>query len=78
MVAVAVVQWLSRVRLFATSWTAARQAFLSFTISQSLLKIMSSESVMLSVSSSAALFSFWTLGPLPIKKPMMGPREVVT
>ena len=31
---------------FATSWTAARQASLSFTISQSLLKLMSTESVM--------------------------------
>ena len=29
-----------------TPWTAAHQAFLSFTISQSLLKLMSSESVM--------------------------------
>ena len=37
---------LTRVRLFATQWTAARQAFLSFTISQSLLKLMSMESVM--------------------------------
>ena len=33
-----VVQPLSHVRLFATPWTAAHQAFLSFTISQSLLK----------------------------------------
>jgi len=32
--------------LFATSWTVARQASLSFTISQSLLKLMSIESVM--------------------------------
>ena len=32
--------------LFVTPWTAARQAFLSFTNSQSLLKIMSIESVM--------------------------------
>ena len=39
-------QWLSRVRLFATPWTAARQASLSFTISQSLLRLMSIESVM--------------------------------
>ena len=30
----------------ATPWTAARQAFLSFTISRSLLKLMSIESVM--------------------------------
>ena len=34
--------------LFATPWTAAHQAPLSFTISQSLLKFMSTESVMLS------------------------------
>ena len=40
------VQSLSHVRLFATPWTAAHQAFLSFTNSQSLLKIMSIESVM--------------------------------
>ena len=37
---------LSHVRLFATPWTAACQASLSFTISQSLLKLMSIESVM--------------------------------
>ena len=37
---------LSHVRLFATPRTAARQASLSFTISQSLLKLMSIESVM--------------------------------
>ena len=43
-----VVQLLSHVRLFATPWYAARQASLSFTItiSQSLLKLMSVESVM--------------------------------
>ena len=40
------VQSLSRVRLFATPWTAARQASLSITNSQSLLKLMSTESVM--------------------------------
>ena len=39
-------QWLSRVRLFATPWTAAHQASLSITNSQSLLKHMSIESVM--------------------------------
>ena len=39
-------QLLSRVRLFATSGTAARQASLSITNSWSLLKLMSSESVM--------------------------------
>ena len=41
-----VVQSLSHVQLFATLWTAARQASLSFGISWSLLKLMSIESVM--------------------------------
>ena len=41
-----VVQQLSRVQLFAAQWTAARQAFLSFTISWNLFKLTSSESVM--------------------------------
>ena len=41
-----VVQSLSRVQLFATSWTAARQASLSITNSCSLPKLMSIESVM--------------------------------
>ena len=40
------VQSLSRVRLFVTPWTAARQASLSIANSQSLLKLMSIESVM--------------------------------
>ena len=40
-----VVQLLSHVQLFVTPWTAARQASLSFTTSQSLLKLMSNESV---------------------------------
>ena len=40
------VQLLSHVRLFVTPWTAARQASLSFTNSQSLLKLVSIESVM--------------------------------
>ena len=43
-----VVQSLSCARLFATPWTEAHQASLSFTISQNLLKLMSIESVMLS------------------------------
>ena len=42
----AVVQSLSCVRLSATSWTVARQVSQSITISQSLLKLMSIESVM--------------------------------
>ena len=41
-----VVQSLSRGRLFVTPQTVARQAYLSFTIFQSLLKLMSTESVM--------------------------------
>ena len=41
-----VVHSLSRVRLFATPWTTALQPSLSFIISQSLLKLMSIESVM--------------------------------
>ena len=40
------IQSLSHVRLFATPWTAARQDSLSITNSQSLLKLMSIESVM--------------------------------
>ena len=50
---VVVFQPRSHVRLFVTPWTAARQAPLSFTVSHSLLKLMSTESMMLSVSSSA-------------------------
>ena len=45
---VIVVQLLSLVWLFVTPWTAALQAHLSFTISLSLLKFMTIESVMLS------------------------------
>ena len=41
-----IVQSLSCVRIFVTPWTAARQAFLSITNSQSLCKLMSIESVM--------------------------------
>ena len=44
-----VVQSLSRVWLFATPWTSVRPASLSFTISLSLLKFTSTESVMLSI-----------------------------
>ena len=46
MLRVVVAQSLSCVLLFATPWTAAHQASLSFTISQSLLKLMSIESMM--------------------------------
>ena len=40
------VQLLSHVQLFATTWTAVYQAFLSFTISWSLLRLKSFESMM--------------------------------
>ena len=43
---IVVVQLLSHVRLFATPWTAACQSSLFFPISQSLLKLMSMESMM--------------------------------
>ena len=41
-----VVQSLSHIRLLVTPWTAAHQTSLSFTISRSLLKLTSTESVM--------------------------------
>ena len=43
---ITIVQLLSHVQLFAAPWTAVCQASLSFTISQSLLKLMSIDSVM--------------------------------
>ena len=43
---VQLIQSLSRVRPFATPWTAARQASLSITSSRTLLTLMSIESVM--------------------------------
>ena len=43
---VLVVQLLSRVWIFVTPWTAACQASLSFTVSQNLLRFMSTELVM--------------------------------
>ena len=43
---VVIVQSLCHVQLFATPWTAACQASLSFTISWNLLKLVSIESVM--------------------------------
>ena len=45
---IVVVQSLSRIQFFASPWTAARQASLSFTTSLNLLRLMSIESVMLS------------------------------
>ena len=46
LISVSSVQSLSRVQLFATPWTAARQTSLSITNSWSLLRLMSIESVM--------------------------------
>ena len=46
LVTFSLVQLLSRVWLFLTPWTAAREASLSITNSQSILKLMSIESVM--------------------------------
>ena len=43
---IVVVQSLSHARLLVTPWTAAQQASLSFTLSRSLLKLLSIESVM--------------------------------
>ena len=53
----AVVQSLGCVWLFVTPWTAAHQAILSFSISRSLLKLMSSELVMPSNHLISVLFS---------------------
>ena len=53
-----VVQLLNCVRLSETPCAAAHQAFLSFSISQNLLKLMSIEAVMLSILSSVTPFSF--------------------
>ena len=73
---VAVVQSLCCVQLFATPWTAARQAPLSFTVSGSLPRFMSVELVdinliCLTISSSDAPFSFYLQSfPAPGSFPM--------
>ena len=41
-----IVQLLSHVQIYATPWTAEHQGFQSFAVSQSLLKLMSMESMM--------------------------------
>ena len=58
---------LSHVRIFVTPWTAAREASLSFTISRSLLELISIEKVMASdprilIVPFACLQSFLVLG----------------
>jgi len=63
-VVVVVVQSLSIVQLYATPWTAAFQAFLSFTITRSLLKLMSvAEKAMAPHSSILAWKIPWTEEP---------------
>ena len=47
-IVVIVIQLLSHVQLFATPWTAACQTSLAFTISKSLLQLVSTELMMLS------------------------------
>ena len=61
---IVVVQFLSRVWLFVTPWTAAHQASLSFTVSWSLLKLMSIESVMHPIISSSVI-PFSCFQPFP-------------
>ena len=73
-VIVVVVQSLSHVQLFATPWTAACQAFLSFTSAWSLLKLMSTELVMpsnhliLCCPFSSCLPSFIASGSFPMSQ----------
>ena len=67
------VQSLSHIQLFATPWTVARQASLSITNSQSLLKLMSIELVMPSdhlilVPFSSCLQSFPASGSFPVSQ----------
>ena len=64
------IQWLSHVRLFATPWTAARQASLSITNFQSLFKLMSIISVMPSnlLPFSSHLQSFPASGSFPMSQ----------
>ena len=59
-VSVAVVELLSRSRLFATPWTVAHQVPLSFTISQSLLKLISIKSFFLELFFHSSPVTYWT------------------
>ena len=65
------VQLLSRVRLFATSWTAAHQASLSITNSQSLLRLRSIESVMLNLSCGSRDLKALCLEDLVLCRPLL-------
>ena len=83
---IVIVQTLSYVRLFTAPWTAAYQATLSSTVSQSLLKLMSAKSVMPSsvvpfsshlqsfpVSGSFLMSQFFTLGGQSIEASASAP-----
>ena len=75
-----VVELLSHVQLFVTPWTAECQASLSFTISRSLLKFMSTESVIHPIISSSVipfsscLQSFPALGSFPMSQLIRWPN----
>ena len=81
-----IVQSLSRVQLFRTPWTAAHEASLFFTLSWSLLKLMSIESVMPSnhlILSCLLLFcpqSFPASGSFPMSQlfPSSGPGALAS
>ena len=85
-----VVQSLSRVQLVVTPWTAACQASLSITISQSLLRLMSIESVMpsshlilchpllLMPSIFPSIRAFFNELALPIRWPISGVATVLS
>ena len=72
-----VVELLSRVRLFATPWTAEHQAFLSFTISQ-LLKLMSIKSLMPSNLCHPLLFLFSNFPSIGVFSNKLSLRHQVT
>ena len=79
-----IVRLLTCVRLFATAWNAAHQASLSFTISQSLLKLMFIDSIFhLIISSSVTTFtscpqSFPVSGSFPMSWLFTsGEREII-
>ena len=73
-----VVQLLSHVQFFSTPCTVAHQAPLSFTISWSLLKFMSIESVMPSISSSATPFSSCPQSFLAVSEGLVGRQQTQT
>ena len=66
---VVVIQLLSHFQLFVTQWTTAHQASLSFTVSQSLLRITSIESISSSVTPFSCLHSFPASGSFPVSWP---------